>query len=60
MINSINFLIDNIKIRFGDEICRQVVGNPMGTNCAPLIADLFFTVINFSFNNTYRYLDDIL
>ena len=24
---------------------RQIVGIPMGTNCAPLVADLFFFVL---------------
>ena len=32
---------DNIYIRFGTKLYRQIVGIPMGTNCAPLIADLF-------------------
>ena len=41
MIDSLNFLLDNIYIRSGEKIYRQVVGIPMGTNCAPLIADLF-------------------
>ena len=41
MIDSLKFLLDNIYIRFGEKIYRQVVGIPMGTNCAPLIADLF-------------------
>ena len=27
--------------RFGTKLYRQVVGIPMGTNCAPLAADLF-------------------
>ena len=27
--------------RFGTKLCRQVVGIPMGTNCASLVADLF-------------------
>ena len=35
------FLLDNIYIRFGHKVYRQVIGIPMGTNCAPLIADLF-------------------
>ena len=35
------YLLDNIYIRFGTELCRQIVGIPMGTNCAPLVADLF-------------------
>ena len=30
-----------IFIRFGSKSCRQTVGIPMGTNCAPLVADLF-------------------
>ena len=28
-------------IRFGTNLYRQIVGIPMGTNCAPLVADLF-------------------
>ena len=34
------FLLDNIYIRFGSKLYRQIVGIPMGTNCAPLVADL--------------------
>ena len=30
------FLLDNIYIRFGTKLFRQIVGIPMGTNCAPL------------------------
>lgn len=41
VITALNFLLDNIYIRFGKQIYRQVIGIPMGTNCAPLIADLF-------------------
>ena len=41
MIEAVNFLLDNIYVRFGNKVDRQVVGIPMGTNCAPLIADLF-------------------
>ena len=26
---------------YGTKLYRQIVGTPMGTNCAPLIADLF-------------------
>ena len=28
-------------IRFGTKLYRQIIGIPMGTNCAPLVADLF-------------------
>ena len=38
---SLSFLLDNIYVRFGDAVYRQVIGIPMGTNCAPLVADLF-------------------
>ena len=63
-------------IRFGTKLYRQVVGIPMGTNCAPLVADLFLFCyerdfmmslsddkqddVIDSFNTTSRYLDDIL
>ena len=66
----------NIFIRFGNKLYRQVVGIPMGTNCAPLAADLslFCYERDFmmslsddkqadvidTFNTTSRYLDDVL
>ena len=72
---SLNFLLDNIFVRYGKDIYRQVIGIPMGTNCAPLIADLFLYCyerdfmlslrpdtqadIIQAFNYTSRYLDDI-
>ena len=37
----IEFLVDNIYVRFGGQLLRQIVGIPMGTNCALLLADLF-------------------
>ena len=69
-------LLDNIYIRFGSKSYRQIVGIPMGTNCAPLLADLFFVCYDRAFmlslsdanqsevieafNSTSRYLDDLL
>ena len=32
----IEFLVDNIFVRFGGQLFRQMVGIPMGTNCALL------------------------
>ena len=29
------FLIDNIFVRFGGDLLRQVTGIPVGTNCTP-------------------------
>ena len=70
------FLLDNIYIRFGTKLYRQVVGIPMGTNCALLVADLFLLcyarefIMSLSadkdaeiieaFSSTSRYLDDLL
>ena len=34
------FLLFFIFIRFGSKLYWQIVGIPMGTNCAPLVADL--------------------
>ena len=69
-------MLDNIFIRFGTKLYRQVVVISMGTNCAPLFADLFLFCyervfmmslsddkqadIIDAFNTTSRYLDDIL
>ena len=63
-------------IRFGSKLYRQIVGIPMGTNCAPLVADLFLFCyerdfmlslsdnnqadIIEAFNSTSRFLDDLL
>ena len=35
------FLMENIYVQFDGMVYQQILGNPMGTNCAPLIADLF-------------------
>ena len=72
----LTFLLDDSFIRFGTKLYRQVVGIPMGTNCATLVADLFLFCyergfmmslsgdkqadIIDAFNTTSRYLDDIL
>ena len=76
MCNALTFLLDNISIRFGTKVYRQVVGIPMGTYCAPLVADIFLFCyergfmmtlsddnqadVIDAFNTTSRYLDDIL
>ena len=73
---ALTFLLDNIYIRFGSKLYRQIVGIPMGTNCAPLVADLFLfcyerdfmlslsennqSGVIEAFNSTSRSLDDLL
>ena len=72
----VEFLIDNIFVKFGGCLFRQVIGIPMGTTCAPLLADLFLYSYESefldnmirgghrkfarSFNLCYRYIDDLI
>ena len=76
MCDALSYIVDNIYIRFGTKLYRQIVGIPMCTNCAPLVADLFLycyeryfmNSLNHdnqadvieAFNSTSRYLDDLL
>ena len=39
--DALSHLLDSIYIKFGNKLYRQIVCIPMGTNCAPLVADLF-------------------
>ena len=41
--DALSYLLDNIYIRFGTKLYRQIVGIPMGTNCSLLVADLFLS-----------------
>ena len=41
IFNMLEFLIDNIFVMLGGCVFQQTVGIPMGTNCVPLLADLF-------------------
>ena len=37
--------MENIYVQLEDRVYQQTVGIPMGTNCAPLIADLICSYI---------------
>ena len=37
----LGFLVDNSYVVFEDQVFQQSVDIPMGSNCAPLFADLF-------------------
>ena len=72
----IKFWVDNIYVRFGGQLFRQMVGIPIGTNCALLLADLFLysyenefldklikegkRKLARRFNLSYRYIDDLI
>ena len=76
VINMLEFLIDNIFVEFEGRLFQQIVGIPMRTNYAPLLADLFLfsyesefleTLVKNkkikearSFNFTFRYIDNVL
>jgi hypothetical protein len=45
MVESLFFLLDNICVRLGTSTYKHALGIPMGTNCAPLVADLFYTTM---------------
>ena len=63
-------------MQFGGCLFHQTIGIPMGTNCAPLLADLFlysyenefldnmirngYKRLTRSFNLCYRYIDDLI
>ena len=38
--DALSYLLDNIYIRFGTKLYRQIVGIPMGTHCAPCQSNL--------------------
>ena len=39
------YLLDNILLDFGSKLYRQTMDSPEGTNCAPLVADLFLFLL---------------
>ena len=41
LCEAFTFLKENIYAQFDSMVYQQIVEIPMGTNCAPLIADLF-------------------
>ena len=45
MCDELHYHLDNIFIRFCSKLYRHIVGIPMSTNCAPLVADLFFALL---------------
>ena len=67
--------MEDIYVQFDGMVYQQIVGIPMGTNCAPLLANLFLCCYERDFmsnlqkskrfdlidkfNGTSRYLDDI-
>ena len=76
IINMLKFLVDNIFVVSGSKVFQQIVGILMGTNSAPLLADIFLysyeadfiqsllstgkKKLASQFHFTYSYIDDVL
>ena len=76
IIKILEFLVDKIFVVFVGKVFQQKVGIPMGTNCAPFLADIFLYSYEAKciqsllstgwkqwasrFNCTYKYIDDVL
>ena len=76
IITMLEFLVDNIFVVFAGKVFQQIIGIPMRTNCANLLADIFMYSYEpefiqsllstgrkrfaSQFNFTYRYIDDVL
>ena len=75
LIKHVFFLIDNIYIAIGDNIFQQTIGIPMGTDCAPFLANLYLYALEFKFlesltrtnidaarkfSSSFRYIDDLI
>ena len=72
----LEFIVDNIFVVFAGKVFQQINGIPVGTNCAPLPADIYLYSYDaefiqsllsagrkrlaIQFNFTYRYIDDVL
>lgn len=76
LVSMVNWLIDNTYVTIGNKVFKQTVGIPMGTDCAPYLANLFLFSFEFrfmnenlksknfdilhKFNRCCRYIDDLL
>lgn len=45
----IDFLLDNLYISVGDSLFQQIIGIPMGTNCAVFLANFYLFTYEFEF-----------
>ena len=75
LLDMIIVLLNNLFFQFGNNVFRQIVGIPMGTNCAPLLANLTLFRYEYRYitrklklgdyehckllSDTFRYMDDL-
>ena len=53
IIKILEFLVDNIFVIYAGKVFQQIVGIQMGTNCAPLLADIFLYSYEAKFISLY-------
>ena len=51
IVRLMNWLLQNIYVTFGDKLFHQKTGIPMGTDCAPFLANLFL------YSHEYKWID---
>ena len=68
LIIVINTVIENSYIKFISKVNKQIIGIPMGTNCAPYLANIFLhryiltvnTNIAYSLKHIFGFQDDLI
>ena len=76
LIKHVRIIVDNSYIIFRNKVFRQIVGIPMGTNCAPFLANIFLHMYEYEYlqklvdegrireakhlAQTFRYQDDCI
>ena len=76
LIKYVKIIVDNCYVVYHDKIFRQVIGIPMGTSCAPYLANIFLHIYEYDYlrefvekgemenarrlANTFRYQDDCI
>ena len=76
LIKCVKIIVDNCYVVYHDKIFRQVIGIPMGTSCAPYLANIFLHMYEYDYlrglvekgemenarrlANTFRYQDDCI
>ena len=49
VLSLLEYLLNNIYVKYRDNIFRQVIGVPMGTDCAPDLANLFLFAFEYKY-----------
>ena len=76
LVRLVTLLVENIYVAYGGQVYRQEIGIPMGTDCAPFLANLYLFALEHKwirkqveagrldlarqFNRVSRYIDDLL